>query len=64
MKESKWSATHFRAVSLLLLIGALTNNPFAATASPGAVLAWGNNDFGQIDVPLEAQSGVTAIAAG
>jgi uncharacterized delta-60 repeat protein len=30
MKESKWSATHIRAVSLLLLIGALTNNAFAA----------------------------------
>jgi hypothetical protein len=34
MKESKWSATHFRALSLLLLIGALSNN---ATAAPGDV---------------------------
>jgi len=34
MNESKWSATHFRAVSLLLLIGGLTNNAFAA---PGDV---------------------------
>ena len=34
MKESKWSATHFRAVSLLLLIGALSYDSFAA---PGDV---------------------------
>ena len=34
MKESKWSATHIRALSLLLLIGALTNDSFAA---PGDV---------------------------
>lgn len=34
MKESKWSATHVRAASLLLLTGVLTNNSFAA---PGDV---------------------------
>lgn len=34
MKESKWSATHFRVLSLLLLIGALSNDSFAA---PGDV---------------------------
>jgi uncharacterized delta-60 repeat protein len=32
MKESKWSATHFRALSLLLLIGALSND---SSAAPG-----------------------------
>jgi len=32
MKESKWSATHVRAVSLLLLIGALNSN---SSAAPG-----------------------------
>ena len=30
----------------------------------GRVLAWGRNDCGQTSVPVEAQSGVTAIAAG
>jgi hypothetical protein len=34
MKESKWSATHIRALSLLLLIGALSNGSHAA---PGDV---------------------------
>ncbi|MCU0782723.1 MAG: hypothetical protein MUF81_01475 [Verrucomicrobia bacterium] len=33
-------------------------------APPGAVVAWGNNTYGQSDVPVTAQSGVTAIAAG
>jgi hypothetical protein len=28
------------------------------------VVAWGNNDWGQTTVPVAAQSGVTAIAAG
>ena len=30
----------------------------------GAVLAWGNNDFGQCNIPAAAQSGVSAIAGG
>ena len=30
----------------------------------GRVIAWGFNDSGQATVPVEAQSGVTAIAAG
>ncbi len=33
-------------------------------ASPGAVVAWGNNSEGQTNVPFAAQSGVMAIAAG
>lgn len=33
-------------------------------ASPGTVIAWGNNIYGQTDVPTAAQSGITAIAAG
>ena len=34
------------------------------TSSPGTVVAWGNNLYGQTTVPVTAQSGVTAIAAG
>ncbi len=30
----------------------------------GSVVAWGDNDNGQATVPVAAQSGVTAIAAG
>jgi len=38
----------------------LTVNP----AAVGAVVAWGNNSLGQTTIPLAAQSGVVAIAAG
>ena len=36
----------------------------AQAQSPGTVGAWGDNAFGQTTVPVAAQSGVTAIAAG
>jgi uncharacterized delta-60 repeat protein len=45
MKDSKWSATHFRAVSLLLLFAALTHNsPAAAVAvqPDGKILVGGH----------------------
>jgi hypothetical protein len=35
MKESKWSGTHIRALSLLLLIGTLSNNSLAAPGDVG-----------------------------
>jgi hypothetical protein len=35
-----------------------------ALKNDGSVLAWGGNQFGQRNVPVGAQSGVTAIAAG
>ena len=35
-----------------------------ALRTDGSVVAWGSNGYGQTDVPLAAQSGVSAIAAG
>ncbi len=37
---------------------------FSSTIGGGTVLAWGDNEFGQTNVPVAAQSGVMAIAAG
>lgn len=47
--------------------GSITSAPSVLTvnaAIPGKVSGWGRNDFGEMDVPAAAQSGVTAIAAG
>ena len=38
--------------------------PASGTQPSGGVLAWGRNGYGQTDVPTQAQSGITAIAAG
>jgi hypothetical protein len=35
-----------------------------ALKNDGSVVAWGYNGFGETNVPMAAQSGVTAIAAG
>ena len=49
-------------------LGSVTSAPPAALTVnpvlPGAVVAWGSNGFGQTTVPVAAQSGVVAIAAG
>src|ERR1041385_3798044 len=44
MKESKWSATHICAASLLLWMGVLTNNSFAAA--------------GDLDLSFDTGSGI------
>lgn len=49
--------------------GSITSAPPAVLtvntlAAQGTVVAWGDNSFGQTTVPVAAQSGVTAIAAG
>src|SRR5262245_26049358 len=50
MKESKWSATHCRALSLLLLVGALSNDSLAAP--------------GDVDLSFDPGSGVNeAVSA-
>ncbi|HEX4120680.1 MAG TPA: LamG-like jellyroll fold domain-containing protein, partial [Verrucomicrobiae bacterium] len=41
---------------------AVALNP-APTPKPGKVIAWGDDSFGEIDVPAAAQSGVVAICA-
>jgi alpha-tubulin suppressor-like RCC1 family protein len=49
---------------LLFLVSTSPRVRTAATEAGGVVLAWGNNEWGQTSVPLAAQSGVVAIAAG
>lgn len=46
------------------LAAAWSNLSSSRAATPDAVVAWGKNDEGETTVPLAAQSGVTAIAAG
>ena len=48
----------------LLLVCAWPGVGTAQGAAPGAVVAWGANSYGETTVPVEAQSGVTAISAG
>ncbi len=57
------------STSLNLLVGAILCGVWAGTntaqaQSSVAVGAWGNNDSGQTTVPVAAQNGVIAIAAG
>ncbi|MDB6029218.1 MAG: hypothetical protein JWM68_5441 [Verrucomicrobiales bacterium] len=59
---SLFPTRRFAIASLLalLIVGQLTVN---AAAFGGMVVAWGNNTYGQTNVPVDL-SGVTAIAAG
>ena len=52
------------SLRLLFLTIACLCTGTAQAATPGAVVAWGHNGYGQTTVPVAAQSGVTAIAAG
>ncbi|HRI11573.1 MAG TPA: hypothetical protein PLX89_01100 [Verrucomicrobiota bacterium] len=56
-------AGRMAGVGLALGLGCVAVGPVNA-APAGAVWAWGNNVSGQTKVPVAAQSGVTAIAAG
>ena len=49
--------------ALLVVAGAMAFNG-VAFGQAGAVVAWGDNQFGEYNPPASAQSGVTAIAAG
>jgi hypothetical protein len=61
MKTPSPLRTLLLSLSLLLCAWRGTGT---AHAAPGAVVAWGLNDYGQTTVPVVARSGVTAIAAG
>src|SRR5258706_5858424 len=50
--------------TLLLILCAWLEVTIAQAQSVGAVVAWGDNAYGQTTVPVAAQSGVAAIAAG
>ena len=55
----------FREIlTLLLLLCAWPGASATQAATADAVVAWGDNSSGQTTIPLAAQSGVTAIAAG
>lgn len=51
-------------LTVLLILCAWPGASTAQAQSPGTVGAWGYNSSGQTNVPVAAQSGVTAIAAG
>jgi len=48
--------------ALLVVAGAMALNA-VVMGQAGAVVAWGNNDYGQCNIPA-ADSGVSAIAGG
>lgn len=60
------STCHFRQISfvfLLLLVLSTSLTPFLARSQGGFVLAWGDNGYGQTDVPTDATN-IVAISAG
>ncbi len=56
--------TQNQFLTLLLILGTGFGASTAQAATADAVVAWGGNYEGQTTVPVAAQSGVTAIAAG
>ena len=59
-----WRSPTKHFLTLLLLVSAWLRASTAQAQAPVAVAAWGWNGYGQTNVPVAAQSGVTAIAAG
>ena len=61
-------ATSSYTVRVSNILGSVTSAPPAALtvtpAFPGSVVVWGGNGLGQATVPLAAQSGILAVAAG
>jgi alpha-tubulin suppressor-like RCC1 family protein len=51
-------------LTILFLLGAWLGPNTAQAQSPLVVVAWGDNSEGQTTVPIAAQSGVMAVAAG
>jgi hypothetical protein len=51
-------------ITLTFILCAWSEAGITQAAPVGSVVAWGLNDSGQTTVPIAAQSGVTAIAAG
>src|SRR6185436_3382248 len=58
-----WPAPPLAGCCALLIASWLGGGTVHGQAS-GSVVAWGNNGAGQTTVPVIAQSGATAIAAG
>ena len=59
-----WRSPKKQFLTLIVILCAWPGASTAQAQSPDAVEAWGYNGYGQTIVPVAAQSGVTAIAAG
>jgi hypothetical protein len=58
MKESKWSATHVRAISLLLLFATLTHNSLAAPGDLDLSFDTGSGINGQVRTMVLQPDGI------
>src|SRR5881397_1342600 len=61
MKKSKWSAAHIRALSLLLLIGALSNDSAAAPGDVDLSFDPGSGVNGQVNALVVQPDGKVII---
>ena len=62
--EARTPKKILRRLALLVILSAWPGASTTQAATAVAVAAWGDNTYGQTDVPLAAQSGVISIAAG
>jgi hypothetical protein len=69
--NTQWGTGLRRLVRVMAVLVAATGLTTTATAASARadtaatrIVAWGGGDWGQLDVPEEARSGATDIAAG
>ena len=64
MKESKWSATHIRAVSLLLLVAAFANRSLAAPGDVDRTFDPGSGVNGEVKAMALQADGKLLVGGG